>query len=107
MRPALLRRALLPALLPIVCAAGIAGCGMTAPFPTAPLPREAKGPPDAGERVAICYNTLRSTLDEVQAAGQAECPAGTTATRIAIDWYLQNCPLLLPARATFVCTPPK
>lgn len=88
-------------------AAALAGCNMIAPYPTAPAPREASAPADPGGRVAICYNILHSTLDQVRAAAQGECAAGTIATPIETDWYLQNCPLLLPARATFVCAPRK
>ena len=98
-----MRRAALAMLL----AAALAGCGMIAPYPTAPLPREAKAPPDAGPRVAICYNTLHTALNEVQASAQAECPSATIATPIGTDYYLQNCPLLLPARATFACAAQK
>lgn len=94
-------------LLPILIAAALAGCGMIDPYPTAPAAAEPKAPADAGPRVAICYNTLRSSLDQVRAAAQGECSAGATATPVETDWYLQNCPLLLPARATFVCMPHK
>ena len=59
----------------------------------------------AGPRVAICYNTLISSLAEVQQAAQQECAPETVATYSSTDWYLQFCPLLLPARATFVCAP--
>ena len=62
---------------------------------------------DPAQRVAICYDTFASTLDEVQAAAQEECPSNTTATYFDTDWYLQYCPLLLPARATYMCTPKK
>ena len=93
--------------LSLLLAAGLSGCGMVAPYPTAPLPREAKAPPDPGPRVAICYNTLNTKLDEARLEAQAECPSGTVATPIATDYYLQNCPLLLPARATFACATQK
>ena len=88
-------------------AAGLAGCNLVAPYPTAPAPPEPKAAADPGPRVAICYNTFHSTLEQVRAEAQGECSAGTTATPIETDWYLRNCPLLLPARATFVCSPRK
>ena len=72
-------------------------------YPADPLPGEA----DAGPRVAICYSSLASTLDEVQTAAQQECAPNTEAAPLRTDRYLQFCPLLLPARATFVCTPKK
>ena len=51
--------------------------------------------------------TLTTTLAEVQKEAQQECAAGTLAEPADTDWYLQNCPLLLPARATFVCAAKK
>ena len=92
-------------LLAIIAAAPV-GCSMLDPYPTAPAPPEPKVV-DAGPRVAICYDTLRSSLDQVRTAAQAECSAGTTATPVDTDLYMQNCPLLLPARATFICAPHK
>ena len=82
--------------------AALAGCSALEPYPV--YPRTARsGEVDAGPRVAICYDTLVSSLDEVQQAAQQECAADTVATYSSTDWYLQFCPLLLPARATFVC----
>jgi len=86
--------------------AALVGCSALDPYATAP--RAARtGEVDAGPRVAICYDTLVSSLDEVQQAAQQECAANTVATYSSTDWYLQYCPLLLPARATYVCTPKK
>jgi hypothetical protein len=87
----------------LIGAATLAGCGALDPYPTPP--RAAQPGASAGPRVAICYNTLATTLAEVQAQAQQECGAGTIAEAADTDWYLQNCPLLLPARATFVCRP--
>jgi len=86
--------------------AAFAACSALAPYPTQP---SAAGPgqTDAGPRVAICYDALVSTLDEVQRAAQQECAPETAATYSETDWYLQYCPLLLPARVTFVCAPKK
>lgn len=80
-------------------------CGALDPFPTAPR-AAAPGAP-AGQRVAICYNTLKTSLPEVQRQAQQQCPAGAIAEASDTDWYLLNCPLLLPARATFICKPKK
>jgi hypothetical protein len=93
-------------------AAALAGCSALDPYPTTPRPAQpgAAAPlkrTPASPRVAICYNTLATTLPEVQAAAQQECSANTVAEPADTDWYLQNCPLMLPARATFVCTPKK
>jgi len=84
--------------------AALAGCDALDPYPTAP---RAAPPGVPGQRVAICYNTLTTTLAEVKAQAQQECAAGTVAQPADTDWYLQNCPLLLPARATFMCAPTK
>jgi hypothetical protein len=95
------------ALPAIAVAAGIAGCSALAPYPTYPRYPEAdahdKGP--QGPRVAICYDPLVSRAARVQQAAQGECAADSVATRVDTDLLLQYCPVLLPARATFVCTP--
>ena len=93
------------AALAVIGTAGIAACGALNPYPT--YPRTAQTGQPAGERVAICYNTLTTTLAEVRNEAQGECAEGTSAEPVDTDWYLQNCPLLLPARATFVCMPRK
>ncbi len=93
------------AALLLTLAATLAGCGALDPYPAAPHAAQPGAPP--GPRVAICYNRLTSTLAEVQTQAQQECSANTLAEPVDTDWYLQNCPLLLPARATFVCAPKK
>lgn len=93
----------LAALLALVAVMAAAGCGALDPYPTAPRAGQPGQP--GGPRVAICYNTMKTTIAAVQAEAQRECPAGTAARSVDTDWYIQNCPLLLPARATFVCAP--
>jgi hypothetical protein len=90
----------------LLAVAALAGCSALDPYATYPRQPEA-GVKDAGPRVAVCYDTLVSTSASVQQTAQEECPAHTLAARIDTDWLLLNCPLLLPARATFVCTPKK
>jgi hypothetical protein len=92
------------AMLSIATAAALAGCTALDPYPTYPRQPEAKTH-DAGPRVAICYDTLVSSPAAVQKAAATQCVADAVATRIDTDWLLQYCPLLLPARATFVYTP--
>jgi hypothetical protein len=89
-------------------AAGIAvaGCSALEPYPTFPAAALA-GESDPGPRVGICYDTLVSTLEQVQAAAQQECAANTEAEPVRTAGELDYCPLLLPARATFVCRPKK
>ena len=86
--------------------AALAGCSALEPYAT--YPRAARPGEDAAlTRVAICYDTFVSTLDQIQAAAQQECAANTVATYSSTDWYMQFCPLLLPARATYMCAPEK
>ena len=84
----------------------LASCSALEPYPVQPRAAPT-GEGDAGPRVAICYDTLASSLDEVERAAQEECAPNTVATYSSTDWNLQYCPLLLPARATFVCAPKK
>ena len=94
------------AALALAATAGLAGCSALDPYPTYPQ-SPAAGVKDAGPRVAICYDPLASSRDTVQKAAQDECAANTVAARADTDWRLDNCPLLLPGRATFVCKPKK
>jgi hypothetical protein len=87
-----------------VGAAALFGCSALDPYPTAPAPSTSSGPP--GPHIGMCYNTLHTTLAAVQVEAQNECTAdypGSTAVLADTDWYLQNCPLLLPIRANFIC----
>ena len=93
-------------LLHLAAAVALAGCTGLEPYPTLPAIAE-PGEVDPGPRVAICYDTLVSSLDEVQRAAQQECAPNTVATPVRTDWRLQACPVLLPARATFACAPKK
>jgi hypothetical protein len=100
-----MRRPLTTIALALAGAAGLAGCGALDPYPTYPAVASAGAAP--GHRVAICYDRLSTTLAQVRAAAQQECATDaphTQANLVETDYYLQNCPLLLPARATFVCT---
>ena len=90
----------------ILLLATLAGCSALEPYATYPRPARA-GEDAALTRVAICYDTFVSSLDQVKAAAQQECAADTIATYSSTDWYLQYCPLLLPARATFFCAQKK
>jgi hypothetical protein len=89
----------------LAAVAALTGCSALDPYPT--YPADARPGEDPGPRVAICYDTLASTLDQVQVAAQRECDPNTEARPLRTDWYMQYCPLLLPARATFVCSPTK
>ena len=81
------------------------GCGALDPYPAPPRAAQPGAPP--GPRVAICYNTLATSLAQVQSEAQQECSPNTVAEPVDTDWYLHACPLLLPARASFVCAAKK
>lgn len=85
--------------------AGLAGCSMVEPYPT--QPSDAKKDQPAGDRVAICYDRLATSPVDAQKNAQSLCAPATTAKLVDIDHHLDYCPLLLPARATFVCVPQK
>jgi hypothetical protein len=90
-----------------VLLAGLAtGCSALTPYATEPL-AAAKGVEDPGSRIAICYNMLKTSDDQVQQLAQAECLGDTVAQRVDTDYRLDNCAMSVPARATFVCTPKK
>jgi hypothetical protein len=94
-----------PVLLLLIAAAVLGGCSALDPYAT--VARIAHPGQPTGQRVGICYNTLRTPLPQVQAEAQRECAADTTAQQVETDWYLDMCPLLVPARATFVCVAKK
>ena len=75
----------------IVLLASLAGCSALDPYAT--FPRAARPGEDAAlTRVAICYDTFVSSLDQVQTAAQQECAADTVASYSSTDWYLLYCP---------------
>lgn len=96
-----MRARLLSALL---LAAIVAGCTALNPFPTGPLAADPKDK-NPGVRVAICYNPLKTPSEKLQELGQAQCVGGTVAEPVDTDYRLDDCPVLAPARATFVCKP--
>jgi hypothetical protein len=97
------RAATLAVAVTLVGTVSLAGCGALGPYAT--LPAAAMPDQPAGGRVAICYNPLRTPEPAVAADAARECPAGSAPERVDTDYYLDTCPLLLPARATFVCVP--
>ena len=86
--------------------ATLAACSAFAPYSTTPAAPDT-GAADSGPRVAICYNAVNSAPDKVLAEAQSECGTGAVAQPVETDYNLVHCPLLLPGRATFVCTPKK
>jgi hypothetical protein len=92
------------AILSVAVPMMLAGCSAFDPYSTYPRQPD-DGTHDVGPRVAICYDALVSPAAAVRREAQLQCAANTVATRVDTDWLLQYCPLLLPARATFVCAP--
>jgi len=90
----------------LLLAAALAGCSGTTPYATAPLAAQ-PGVKDAGPRVAICYNTFKTSPEEIQKLAQQQCFGGAVAERVDTDYRMDDCPLLTPGRATFVCKPAK
>jgi hypothetical protein len=89
----------------LLAAAVLVGCNSAiTPFSTVPQAAPA-GATDPGPRVAICYNTFKSSAAQIQEAAQAECLNGGTAELIYTDYRLDFCPLATPGRATFICKP--
>jgi hypothetical protein len=95
-----------PVRLLVLLAALATGCSALTPYATEPFDAP-KGHTDPGTRIAICYNTLKTSDDQVQQLAQAECLGDTLAERVDTDYRLDRCAMSVPARATFVCTPKK
>lgn len=97
-----MRRFILIAFVPILL--GLAGCGWLPPFETVPP----AAPADQAEvtRVAVCYNWLTTTKEQVHGVAAQSCGPGMTAQRVDRDVTLNYCPVLTPARATFACSAP-
>ncbi|HEU0218733.1 MAG TPA: hypothetical protein VFQ90_18900 [Stellaceae bacterium] len=90
----------------LLLAATLAGCSGFTPFVTAPpslLPSESS----PGKRVSICYNGLKTTPEKLQEMAQDGCLGEGNAQLLDTDYRLDNCPLMTPARATFLCKPGK
>ncbi len=94
-------------LLVTLTAGLVCGCNAFTPFSTAPA-GPAKGVRDPRQRVGICANPLKTSPQQVQQAAQAECIGNTVAKRVTgDDYWLDVCPLAVPDRITFACTPRK
>jgi hypothetical protein len=86
----------------LVCA-----CSALTPFPSTPT-TPAAGVVDPRQRVGICYNGLKTSPEALQQAAQVECLGDTVAERVGgVDYWLDACPVVVPGRATFACTPKK
>jgi hypothetical protein len=89
------------AVSPILLLLGLARCGgWLPPFETIPVPG-AQGSNDM--RVAVCYNFLTTTAEEVRGLAATSCGAAATPEPVERDVSLNYCPILMPTRATFTC----
>ncbi len=101
------------ALLAIALLVTLAACetGILSPFETIPPPvsraeKKAAGDKPAPPRVAVCYNMFSTSAQAVLALAKESCDPGTTPKPVEHNLSLNNCPLLQPTRATFVCNKP-
>lgn len=85
----------------------LAACGATEPYVYKPdeFNRNRStfnlAPVDLAE-VGVCYNSVTTTPDRVQALAEEQCQAFGKRAHIADD-ILASCPLLTPAGAMFRC----
>ena len=86
------------------------GSGILPPFETIPPPLSKAEKKAAGDkplpRVAVCYNMFSTSAQAVLALAKESCDPGTTPKPVQRDLTLNNCPILQPARATFICNKP-
>ena len=61
---------------------------------------------NATTRVAVCYNALTASPEQLLGIATASCGPGTTPQPAGHDITLDYCPLLIPARATYTCATP-
>lgn len=53
--------------------------------------------------IAICYNRLTASADQVRSTAAGACPGGALSL-VAQGWNLNVCPVFTPVRAVFTCT---
>lgn len=87
-------------LLPLALAA----CGTPLPpYETAP---PAVSAADQTVRIALCYNGLTTSEEQLNALARESCGPGMKAKPAGHDFNLSHCPVLMPERAIFSCTAP-
>jgi hypothetical protein len=77
--------------------------GWLPPFETVPPNAPAD---NATTRVAVCYNALTASPEQLLGIAGASCGPGTTPQPAGRDITLDYCPVLIPARATYTCATP-
>jgi hypothetical protein len=94
-----------PPLAPLLLLLALVRCsGWLPPFETVPLPPSAEQSGQA--RVAVCYNSLTATADQVHGVAVQSCGSGSAPQPVERDISLNYCPILTPSRATFACAAP-
>jgi len=78
--------------------------GWLPPFDTVP-PTDAAAD-SATTRVAVCYNALTASPEQLLGIAATSCGPGTTPQPAGRDISLDYCPVLIPSRATYSCAPP-
>lgn len=92
--------------LALAALSALAGCSAVAPYETAP-PAPSPGAAVKGPRIAFCYDGFAGGRAAVGARATRACPARTSARYLGTDLRMNHCPLLSPARASFLCAPEK
>jgi hypothetical protein len=72
------------------------------PFEGLPPYEAPPGIAQESQRIAICYNKMFTTPEQIRAAAAEACGPNTEPQLIGQDLKLY-CPVLAPARAHFVC----
>jgi len=78
--------------------------GWLSPFETVPPTGVAAD--SATTRVAVCYNALTASPEQLLGIAAASCGPGTTPQPAGRDFTLDYCPVLIPARSTYSCVTP-
>jgi hypothetical protein len=78
--------------------------GWLPPFDTVP-PTDAAAD-SATTRVAVCYNALTASPEQLLGIAATSCGPGTTPQPAGRDISLDYCPVLIPSRATYSCATP-
>jgi hypothetical protein len=77
--------------------------GWLPPFETVPPDAAAD---NATTRVAVCYNSLTASPEQLLGIAAASCGPGATPQPAGRDVALDYCPVLIPSRATYSCAAP-
>jgi hypothetical protein len=100
-----MRRVTARRLSTMLAAAMLAGCGsLTAPFEGVPSLVPPPGVSADSQRVAVCYNKLFTTPEQVRAVAVEACGADSDPQLVGQDLRL-DCPVMTPVRAQFLCAP--